>query len=226
MFSRILYLTFLLMLLLGDGQVKYRIVSLSTPDIMIGSQKMKKGDVFDSGETIHWTDNVQVMRVIDVETEEVILLSKTVQEVALGHDDSDYKKIYITLATNSKAMAESAERGGYHYITYADGRRNKKVRLERGLFMDEYPYDLTLWYHDPVKSADVRLTDDFRSFVDDLIITDHMVKQRLSQVDYCEGEDDLMRRDYMLMMYTYGDERFREIRYTYDDLKMFLTLKY
>ena len=74
--------------------------------------------------------------------------------------------------------------------------------------------------------TDVRLTDDFRSFVDDLIITDHMVKQRLSQVVYREGERELMKRDYMLMMYSYGDERFRDIRYTYDDLKMFLTLKY
>lgn len=226
MISRILYFTFLLLLLLGDGQVKYRIVSLSTPDIMIGSQKMKKGDIFDADEVIHWTDNAQVMRVIDVQTEDIILLSKTVQEVALGHDNSDYRKIYITLATNAKAMAESAEKGGYHYITFMDDGRRKTVRLERGMFMDEYPYDLTLWYHDPVKSADVRLTDDFRSFVDDLIITDHMVKQRLSQVVYSEGENGLMERDYMLMMYTYGDEKFRDIRYTYEDLKMFLTLKY
>ncbi len=226
MMSRILHLTFLLLLLLGDGQVKYRIVSLSTPDIMIGSQKMKKGDVFDSGEIIHWTDDVQVMRVIDVETEELILLSKTVQEVALGHDKADYKKIYTTLATNTIAMERSAQDGGYHYITYKDGALRKDVRLESGMFMDEYPYKLTLWYHDPVKSVNVRLTDDFRSFVDDLIITDHMVKQRLSQVDYHEGEKELMKRDYMLMMYTYGDERFRGIRYTYEDLKMFLTLKY
>lgn len=213
-------------MLLGDGQVKYRIVSLSTPDIMIGSQRMKKGDEFDSGEVIHWTDNAQVMRVVDVETEDIILLSKTVQEVALGHDNSDYRKIYTTLATNAKAMAESVEKGGYHYITFTDGGRGRTVRLESGLFMDEYPYDLTLWYHDPVKSADIRLTDDFRSFVDDLIITDHMVKQRLSQVVYSEDEYGLMVRDYMLMMYTYGDERFRDIRYTYEDLKMFLTLKY
>lgn len=226
MMSRILHLTFLLLLLLGDGQVKYRIVSLSTPDIMIGSQKMKKGDIFDSGEIIHWTDDVQVMRVVDVETEEVILLSKTVQEVALGHDKGDYKKIYTTLATNTMALEKSAQNGGYHYVTYEDGVRRKNVRLERGMFMDEYPNKLELWYHDPGKSADVRLTDDFRSFVDDLIITDHMVKQRLSQVVYREGERELMKRDYMLMMYSYGDERFRDIRYTYDDLKMFLTLKY
>lgn len=224
--SRILYFTFLLLLLLGDGQVKYRIVSLSTPDIMIGSQRMKKGDIFDADEVIHWTDNVQVMRVVDVETEEPIILSKTVQEVALGHDKGDYKKIYTTLATNTMALEKSAQNGGYHYVTYEDGVRRKYVRLERGMFMDEYPNKLELWYHDPVKSADVRLTDDFRSFVDDLIITDYMVKQRLSQIVYLENEYSLMKRDYMLMMYSYGDERFRDIRYTYDDLKMFLTLKY
>jgi hypothetical protein len=62
--------------------------------------------------------------------------------------------------------------------------------------------------------------------VDDLIITDQLVKRHISGVDYYTGEFDTMKNDYMLMMHTYVDEDHRNIVCTYEDIKMFITLKY
>jgi hypothetical protein len=78
------------------------------------------------------------------------------------------------------------------------------------MLMNEYPEKLSLYYHDPARSQDEFKTDDFRGFVDDLIITDNMVKRHLSAIDYYSGEENTVKNDYMLMMHTYVDNKYQK----------------
>lgn len=213
-------------LLLSGSEIKYKIISISTPDILIGSVRMVKGNTFDADQNIHWENDTQVMRVVDVETEEMFVLSKQIMEVAKKRSMASYAGIGNALSTDMMALEQASASGGYYYISFVDDGRPVKIRLEAGMFMDEYPDQLSLYYFNPQTSASELRTDDFRDFVDDLIITDDMVKRNMSGVDYFRGEENVMKKDYMTMMHTYVDERFADIVYTYDDLKMFLTLKY
>lgn len=221
-----LLLSLVFMLMLSDGEVRYKIISLSSSDILIGSVRVAEGGEFDADEEIYWENDSQVMRVIDTTTEEMFVLSKQIVEVKKKRSVGDYVGIGTALSSDMADLADLSACGGYYYISYDDNGKMMKVELQSGMFMDEYPDQLLLYYFNPDTSSGELRTDDFRDFVDDLIITDDMVKRLMSGLCYMKGEEKVMRQDYMLMMHTYVDERFADIVYTYEDLKMFLTLKY
>lgn len=223
---RILNIILLLLLAFDGSIVQYRIISLSSEYIIIGSEKKAKGELFKSDDVIHWENDAQVMRVMDVETEEIFVLSKKIANVASRHTKADYRGLVSSLSTDLQEIKTSNDNGGYYYIKYSNNSETGEVRLTSGMFLDEFPQKLHLFYHNPTSSKEEFRTDDFRGFVDDLVITDFMVKRHMAGVDYFIGEEEVMKRDYMMMMRTYVDEKYRDIIYTYEDLKMFITLKY
>lgn len=216
----------LLLMALNNEPKQYRIISLSTETIQIGDEKLSKGDFFTSDKEIHWENDSQVMRVMDADTEEIFLFSLNMADVSDRHTAADYMGIISNLSTDMQEMVDANNNGGYHYICFTEEGKTKKVRLVHDMLMNEYPEKLSLYYHDPARSQDEFKTDDFRGFVDDLIITDNMVKRHLSAVDYYSGEENTVKNDYMLMMHTYVDNKYQNIVYSYEDLKLFLTLKY
>lgn len=225
--TKLLNVLLMLFLLSGNADVRYKIISISTETIRIGSEIKKKGDTFSSSEKIYWTDDTQVMRVVDTETEDSFVISAKVEEFAREHTAGTYRNIQVLLMTNLKQDASDVARGGYHFFSYEqeDGK-TVKVRIEKNMFLDEYPQKLQLFYCNPVTSQTEFKTDDFRSLIDELIITDHMVKRQMAGLDYYQGELDEMTDDYMLLMNSYIDEKYKGVILTYDDIKMFITLKY
>lgn len=218
----------LLLLLVAFEQVpkQYRIIALSSETIIIGSEKKSKGDTFSSDQVIRWESDSQVMRVIDQESQEIFVLTSRIADVSSRHTAADYVGLISDLSTDMMEIRESSARGGYHYIVFTKNNRQQKVKLTKGMFMDEYPQKISLYYHDVVTAKNEFRTDDFRGFVDDLIITDNMVKRCLMSTEYSIGEEDSVKNDYMILMNRYTAEKYRHIIYTYDDLKLFLTLKY
>ncbi len=76
-------------------------------------------------------------------------------------------------------------------------------------------------------SVQIRLyfqTDDFRGFLKNLTTADRMAKTELSKKDYYEGEEQKLVNDYMALMQKYVSQRFKDIGYTYKELKLFLKL--
>lgn len=224
--TRLISILLALIMMLGDREVNYKIRSVSQDYIIIGSTRKVKGDVFCSNETIQWINESQVMRVIDMDTEEELIMSKKILDVAERHTTADYRGLVSSLSTDLGKRASSLSVGGYYYFTYGDAGTEMKVRVEKDMFLNEYPKKLALYYYNPETRSAEFLTADFRRFVDDLIITDQLVKRHISGVDYYTGEFDTMKNDYMLMMHTYVDEDHRNIVCTYEDIKMFITLKY
>ena len=208
---RILNIILLLLLAFGNDPKQYRIISLSTENILIGNERLSKGDFFTSDDEIHWDNDSQVMRVMDAETEEIFLFSLNMADVANRHTAADYMGIISNLSTDMQEMVDANNNGGYHYICFTEEGKTKKVCLVHDMLMNEYPEKLSLYYHDPARSQDEFKTDDFRGFVDDLIITDNMVKRHLSAVDYYSGEENTVKNDYMLMMHTYVDNKYQNI---------------
>ena len=223
---RILNIILLLLLAFGNGPKQYRIISLSSESIQIGNSILSKGDIFTSDDEIHWANDSQVMRVMDSETEEIFLFSLNMADVANRQTAADYLGIISNLSTDMQEVMDANSNGGYHYIRFSQNGKTQDVRLVRDMFMDEYPAKLSLYYHNPAKPQDELKTDDFRGFVDDLIITDNMVRRHLSAVDYYNGEESIVKNDYMLMMHRYINTKYQNIVYSYEDLKLFLTLKY
>lgn len=225
--GKMLNVLLMLFILSGNADVRYKIISISTETIRIGSEMKKKGDSFSAGEKIYWVDDTQIMRVIDEETEESFVISSKVEEFAREHTVGTYVGIDNLLMTNLVQDTSDAVKGGYHFFTYEqEDDKTGKVRIEKNMFLDEYPQKLQLFYHNPVTSETEFKTDDFRSLIDELIITDHMVKRQMSGLDYYQGELDEMTDDYMLLMNSYIDEKYEGVILTYDDIKMFITLKY
>lgn len=212
--------------LLSDSGDRYRIVSLSSADILIGTERKVRGDDFGGSETIHWETDNQVMRVIDIETEEMFLFAKSVTDVTKKRSLADYRQIVSSLSTDMSAVTTKKGDGGYYYISFMADGRESKVKLNRGMSMAEYPFDISLHFFNPKSGSDELLTTDFRDFLDDLIITDDMVKRQMSGVEYFKGEEKIAKEDYMVLMHTYVDEEYSHIVYTYEDLKLFLTLRY
>lgn len=224
---KMLNIFLMLFLLSGNDDVRYKIISLSTETIRIGSEMKKKGDSFSASEKIYWVDDTQVMRVIDTETEESFVISSKVEEFAREHTAGTYGGIDNLLMTNLVQDASDARKDGYHFFTYdQEDDKTGKVRIEKNMFLDEYPQKLQLFHYNPVTSETELKTGDFRGLIDELIITDHMVKRLMSGLDYYQGEQDEMRDDYMLLMNTFIDEKYEGVIFTYDDIKMFITLKY
>lgn len=205
----------------------YKILSLSPDGVIIGGERKTKGDTFRSTEAIQWTDDDQTMRVLDVETENMFLLCAKMQDVSTEHTGATYGGLVSALSTNIGKISEQKKKGGYYFLTYMDKTDAiRSVKIEAGMFLNEYPDSLSLYFYDNETSESELMTDDMRRFVDDLIITDQMVKRHMGGLDYYKGDEAVMVADYMTMMRVYVSDSFRKIDYTYDDLKIFLTLKY
>ena len=224
---KILNILLMLFLMSGTGEVKYKILSLSTETIKIGSEVKRKGDTFFSNEKIHWVSDTQTMRVVDVETERSFVISSKAEEFLTRHTKSTYNGVVNSLITHLKQRVSDERNGGYHYLCYSqeDGSL-VKVRIEKDMFLDEYPRNLQLFYFNSERQEARLQTDDLRGLVDELIITDHMVKRQMSGLDYFKGEQGEMTDDYMLLMNTYIDEKYTGVLLTYEDIKMLITLKY
>ena len=80
-------------------------------------------------------------------------------------------------------------------------------------------------YHHSKDAGDRLVVSDFRNLLASLRQTDKEVKGIISGVRYKKGEEFTMRRDYMIMMYEYVNPSYSALRYTYQDLKLFLSVK-
>lgn len=197
----------------------WQIAYLSPSPVMIGGRSCKVGDDFKCNDSIQWTDESQVMKVLDPKSRRCLVLVAKALEGKKERRVNDYINLSKQLATQSAAYAEDYGRGSGHYIRYEDHGRIERIVPYEGMWMDEFPLQLDLCYYDAVNGTVRVETRDFRSFVDDLIITDDMVRRILSDM---RGDED----DYLQLLGLYIDPLYRNIPLTIEEIRIYVSLKY
>lgn len=214
---------FLFLLPVSDGK-KFLIMDLNSNYILIDSKPMQEGDVFDDGASVWWCFKGQTMVAMDINTSKMYKFS-AVNSGSNSPETSDFWGVEKPLSTNAGATLDtSAEAKPYFYITYSQNGGVKKEVLHLNIDLQSLPDGLSLYYYDPVSGSDEFQTDDFRGFLKNLTTADRMAKTELSKKDYYEGEEQKLVNDYMALMQKYVSQRFKDIDYTYKELKLFLKL--
>lgn len=207
-----------------DGEERYRIVNLyeNVQTIMIDNSEKKVNDTFSERPHIVWGQN-KAMRVRDIKTGRIYLVTAKTLDVLVGHKMSNYGPVFEETAVNSDGNVV-AEVQQWYFLSYEVNGRTETRMLENGASLEGLPEKIALYHHS--KDAGDRLVvSDFRNLLASLRQTDKEVKGIISGVRYKKGEEFTMRRDYMIMMYEYVNPLYSALRYTYQDLKLFLSVK-
>ncbi|MBE6253752.1 MAG: hypothetical protein E7109_09625 [Bacteroidales bacterium] len=204
------------------AQEVWSIAWLKPSPVRIGGKVMTVGSEFEDNERIEiqWISQEQVMKVIEKESHRMLVLC------AKGLPDKKTAKLkeYINvsrkLSTRNIAYTEGQEAGRCsHYIAYEENGEMKTLIPYDNMFMDELPEEIWLCYvATDTHEAHIE-TKDFRAFVDDLLITDSLVKRQMSETPYDEGM-------YLSLMSQFLDKPFRNIPLSVKEIQTYLTLKY
>ncbi len=204
------------------AQEVWSIAWLKPSPVHIGGKVMTVGNEFeDNGHIeIQWISQDQVMKVVEKESLRMLVLC------AKGLPDKKTAKLkeYINvsrkLSTRNLAYKEGLDAGRCsHYIAYEENGEMKTLIPYDNMFMDELPEEIWLCYVD-TDTHEVHVeTKDFRAFVDDLLITDSLVKRQMSEMPYDEGM-------YLSLMSQFLDTSFRNIPLSVKEIQTYLTLKY
>lgn len=216
------FLSAILLLLLSAvsyGQEVYRIVFLSREPITIDNTPKNTGDSFRSDSQIEWSEDTQVMKVVEKSSRRQYVLAAKALSGRKSGLAGEYVMINKQLSTRSAAVKEASTGGEFFYLGYEQAGTRKTLVPSCGMFMDELPQEVWLCRYSPATGRSTVVTEDFRSFQDDLLITDALVSRLMERM----GEDEESR---LCLMHMFADERFKDIDYTIEDLKLFLSLKY
>ena len=92
---------------------KYQIKKLwNCKSIVIGEKKMKEGDYFSDGLTIHWTNSRQMMEIIEVPSGKITKIAKK------GFDDHKAKSLWDFFTSVNSAGHRSFTNGHYYTENY------------------------------------------------------------------------------------------------------------
>lgn len=204
------------------AQDVWSIAWLKPSPVHIGGKVMTVGNEFEDNERIEiqWISQDQVMKVVEKESLRCIVLSAKAFPQKKGGKLREYINVSRQLSTRRLEYRESVSRGeGIHYLGYEQDGKLKSLIPYEGMFMDELPKEIWLCYTN-VNTGDKRVeTRDFRALVDDLIITDELVRREMAGMD---GDQE----DYLSLMSQFLRAEFRDIPLTEEEIKTFITLKY
>lgn len=204
-----------------SAQDVMRISFLNPQPVMVDSKPLCEGDHFMYGEVeIAWQSETQVMKVVnEMSKRQFILSAKAIPDVTKGKL-SDYLNVSNQLSTRSAAYADQTKKGSFHFIGYTDNSGNHTLMLTKGMFMDELPREIWLCYYDAEHGRNRVETKDFRSLVDDLIITDALVHRLMA------GMDDESSDSYLSLMAQFMSKKFRDITLSKEEIDIYVSLKY
>lgn len=201
------------------SQDAYRIQWVSPSPITIDSRAKASGDTFGEYSFISWNSDDQAMKVTEIATERSLWYSaKAIPEKREG-SIHDYVLVARSLSVRNALYLEQKGEGARYFILYEKNGEKKELEPVYGMFMDELPRELWLCRFDPVKGSVELVTKDFRSFVDDLIVTDGMVRRILEEEVFDE-------QAYLALMHYYLEGEHRDIPFDMEDVNLFISLKY
>lgn len=204
------------------AQEVWSIAWLKPSPVHIGGKAMTVGNEFEDNERleIQWTSQEQVMKVVEKESHRMLVLcAKSIPEKKTSKL-KDYINVSRKLSTRNLAYKEERDAGRcFHYIAYEEKGEMKTLIPYDNMFMDELPEEIWLCYVD-MDTREKRIeTKDFRAFVDELLITDSLVRRQMSEIPYDEGM-------YLSLMSQFLDTPFKNIPLSVNEIRTYLTLKY
>lgn len=203
-----------------SAQESWHIAWLRPAPVQIGGTPMNVGDEFKDRSAVEWSSENQVMKILGTDTHRCLVLSARTLPEQKGRRIRDYIDVCEKLSTRSVAYRAEVQNGvSLHFLGYEkDGERKTVVPFE-GMFMDEMPYEIWLCCMNRQTGVIKVEAKDFRAFVDDLIVTDDMVRRLMAEMGYDE-------ESYLSLLSQFLDEKHRGIPLTLDEINIYLTLKY
>ena len=210
---------------MSEGPLRYRILSLynNMQTITVDTEVKKINDVISERPEIVWGEN-KAMRVRDIKTGKIYLVTPKTLNVLTGHKWESYGPVFEKTSVNTDGDVVAEEREWYYLVSEKAGN-GTMGRLTADMSIAEWPESISLYLHPEEGGADRLIVSDFRDFLHHLRRTDTEVKEILGGLEYFKGEEYIMRYDYMIMMYNYIADLYKDVRYTYQDLKLFLSIK-
>lgn len=228
-----LFLSFLIPILLlygGNDTDRYIITnfSLGYKSVVIDSEVRKVGDRFSLSSIIEWKDDL-VLQVRDTKSGGICYFTSETFEVSRKHTYGNYGSRVVSTSVNAQDGEILADRALKYMLVYTLDGRDYEIELVRDMSIARLPEQLSLMSQKSNGDDKMLVVSDFRGFVRSLSTASVEAKNVLSLFPkyYVKGEDEYkMRSDYLCLVHQYTDEKFFEVdEYTYDDLKLFLSVK-
>ena len=208
---------------LQDGK-KFVIMDLNSGYVVIDSKVMQEDDVFEEGAKVWWCFKGQTMEVMDINTSKMYKFS-AVNNHKTSADPSDFWKIEKPLSTNDgDSVVSSGDVPAHFYVSYRENGVQKREVLNLNMDLTALPHVLLLYRYDPKDNSDRFVTDDFRGFIASLVDADKKAKNEMEKTDYRIEDRQRAVEDYMVLMKRYTPSRYKNIEYTYKELKLLLKL--
>lgn len=218
--SIVILFSFVVVFSAVSAQDLMRISFLYPEPVTIDGKSLNKGDRFNNGDVeIEWQSETQVMKVVnETSKRQFVLTAKAIPDATKGKM-SDYLNVSNQLSTRNAAYAGNVKKGSMHFVGYSDREGNHTFFPTKGMFMDELPKELWLCYYDAENKKNRIETRDFRSLVDDLIVTDALVRRLMIGMD--DSSDT-----YLSLMSQFISKEFRDIPLTVQEIEIYVSLKY
>lgn len=208
----------------SQDEKKLMIMGMNSNYILIDSRVMQVGDTFDEGANVWWCFKGQTMDVMDINTSKMYKFA-AVKPSAGSASLGNFWQIEKPLSTNDQDSVDGvADVPSYFYVLYKQGTEEKKEVLNLRTDMGTLPITLHLYYYDSEADREKFITNDFRGFHRSLIKADKMAKEEMEKVVYGQDEVQKAINDYMVLMHKYTPACFKDIKYTYSELKLLLKL--
>lgn len=202
-----------------SAQETFRILFLNPAPVGVDGQDLNVGSRFKEGAELQWQSDNQVMKIVnETSSRQFVLTSKAIPDSRKGKL-SDYLNVSNQLSTRSAAYADNVKKGSSHFVGYTDSQGNHTFVPTKGMFMDELPKELWLCFYDAEHGKNRVETKDFRALVDDLIVTDSMVRRLMIGMEY---SDDA----YLTLMNQFISKEFRDIPLSVKEIEIYVSLKY
>lgn len=201
------------------AQDSYHIAFISSGAVTADGVVKTAGDDFADKAVLGWSDDSQVMKVVEQSSRRQYVLAAKALPGRKSGLIGEYLMVNRQLSTRSAAYREARRAGGSYYLGYEQNGVRKTLVPTKGMFMDELPREIWLCWYDAATGQSRVATTDFRSFVDDLIVTEALVRRLMDRMGYDEDS-------FLALMHNFTDEAFKGIDYTPEDLDIFVSLKY
>lgn len=215
-----LIILFLLISPLLKAQEVWHISWLNPSPVQIEGRPMHEGDEFAESASILWGTEDQVMKVLGKSSRRCLVLSAKAIYPQKGSGIRDYIDVCQRLSTRNAAYREQAEEGvAFHFIGYEKDGCMKTLIPREDLFLDEMPEEIWLCYANTGTGEQRVETRNFRALVDELIITDALVRRLMDQMGYDEDS-------YLSLMFQFMEPSHKDIPLTIEEINIYLTIKY
>lgn len=218
----------LLLWLPQDTGVKYRIINLSSNEIVIGGQVKRIGDDFYGGEKISWTSSTQTITAVNLATKDIFSFSASQNEVIDRLEKGNITKYEESLSTNRQVLSEqnagSPDISFFYLLFEKDGKTETVPLLSLGE-VEGMGGTVYLVRHDHVSDKDILVSDDFMALEEELTKADVMAKDRMEASGKEYYVNEVAVKDYMDIMLRLTKKYFGDIEYTYNELKILMSTK-